>query len=125
MDRLLSRHSGGRPQQVTPRQKKRVGELREAGPWVVGCATACGHSVLIRVLIWRAFGVLSHRHEVCTLRPNRGFSFPQAPVVSEHLDAAKRLAWLQDTGPAMGRTATRGTGFLRCAAEARLAQRGA
>jgi hypothetical protein len=57
----VSRHSGGRPPQLTPRQKKRLGELMDAGPLVVGCETACWHAVLLRVLIWREFGGLYHR----------------------------------------------------------------
>ena len=81
---------------MTPQQKKRLVELIEAGPLVVGCETACWNSVLIRVLIWREFGVLYNRHYVCTLLHNLGFSFQKARFVSDHLDAAKRLAWLQD-----------------------------
>jgi hypothetical protein len=50
---LSYRHSGGRRPQLTPRPKKRLVELLEAGPQVVGCETACWTSVLIRVLIWR------------------------------------------------------------------------
>ncbi len=53
MDSLVSRHSGGRPEKLTPRQKKRLVELIEAGPLVVGFETACWNAVLIRVLIWR------------------------------------------------------------------------
>src|SRR5882724_9329118 len=71
-------HRGGRPPQLTPRQKKRLVELIEAGPLVVGWETACGNSVLIRVLIWREFGVLSNRHSGCTLLHNRGFSLHKA-----------------------------------------------
>ena len=33
MDSLRYRHSAGRPEKLTPSQKKRVGELIEAGPW--------------------------------------------------------------------------------------------
>ena len=62
MDSLVSRHGGGRRPKLTPRQKKRLVELIEAGPQVVGVETACWHSVCIRVLIWREFGVLYHRH---------------------------------------------------------------
>ena len=58
LDSLVSRHGGGRPEKLTPKQKKRLVELIEAGPLVVGCETACWTSVLIRVLIWREFGVL-------------------------------------------------------------------
>jgi len=124
MDSLISRHSGGRPEKLTPRQKKRLVELIEAGPLVVGCETACWNSVLIRVLIWREFGVLSNRHYVCTLLSNRGFSFQKARLVSDHLDAAKRLAWLQDTWPAIVRAAKRCKGMILFEDEASFAQWG-
>jgi transposase len=121
MDSLIYRHSGGRPEQWTPRQKKRLVELMEAGPLVVGLETACGNSVLSRVLIWREFGVLSNRHDVCTWLSNMGFSFQKARFVSDHLDAATRLAGLQDKGPAMIRAAKRGKGLILCEDEASLA----
>jgi transposase len=70
LDSLLYRHSGGRPEKLTSRQKKRLMELIEAGPLVVGFETACWNSVLIRVLIWREFGVLYNRQYVCTLLSN-------------------------------------------------------
>src|SRR2546428_4239523 len=103
MASLLSRHSGGRPEKLTPRQQKRLVELIEAGPLVVGCETACWHSVLMRVLIWRELGVLDNRQYVCTLLHNLGFSFPKARFVSDHLDEAKRLAWLAEPWPALVR----------------------
>jgi transposase len=124
MDSLLYRHSGGRPEKLTPRQKKRLVELIEAGPLVVGFETACWNSVLIRVLIWREFGVLYNRQYVCTLLSNMGFSFQKARFVSDHLDAAKRLAWLQDTWPAIVRAAKRCQGLILFEDEASFAQWG-
>ena len=73
MDSVVYHHSGGRRPKLTPRQKKRLVELLEAGPQVVGCETACWTSVLIRVLIWREFGVLYNCQYVCTLLHNFGF----------------------------------------------------
>ena len=73
LDSLLSHPGGGRRPTLTLHQKKRLVELVEAGPLVVGCETACWDSVLIRVLIWREFGVLYNRHDVCTLLHNLGF----------------------------------------------------
>ena len=67
MDSLAYHHSGGRRPKLTSRQKKRLVELLEAGPQVVGCETACWTSVLIRVLIGREFGVLDNCQYVCTL----------------------------------------------------------
>src|SRR5262247_2624400 len=78
MDSLSYRHRGGRPEKLRPRQKKRLVELLEAGAQVVGCETACWHAVLIRVMIWREFGVLDNRHYGCTLWQHLGFSFQKA-----------------------------------------------
>jgi transposase len=124
MDSLVYGHSGGRRPKLTPGQKKRLVELIEAGPLVVGLETACWNSVLIRVLIWREFGVLYNRHYVCTLLHNLGFSFQKARFVSDHLDAAKRLAWLEEKWPSIIRAATRGKGLILFEDEASFAQWG-
>jgi len=124
MDSLVYRHGGGRRPKLTLRQKKRLVELIEAGPLVVGFETACWNSVLIRVLIWREFGVLYNCQYVCTLLHNLGFSFQKARFVSDHLDAAKRLAWLQDTWPAIFRAAKRCQGLILFEDEASFAQWG-
>jgi transposase len=124
MDSLVYGHSGGRPPKLTPQQKKRLVELSEAGPLVVGCETACWNSVLIRVLIWREFGVLYNRHYVCTLLHNLGFSFQKARFVSDHRDTAKRLAWLQDKWPVIFRAAKRCNGLILFEDEASFAQWG-
>ena len=58
LERVCSRHSGGRRPKLPPTQKRRLVDLLEAGPLVVGCETACWDAVLIRGLIWREFGVL-------------------------------------------------------------------
>ena len=124
MDSLVYHHGGGRRPKLTPRQKKRLVELIEAGPLVVGFETACWNSVLIRVLIWREFGVLYNRHYVSTLLHNLGFSFQKARFVSDHLDAAKRLAWLQDRWPAIFRAAKRRGSLILFEDEASFAQWG-
>ena len=124
MDSLVYGHSGGRPPKLTPQQKKRLVELIEAGPLVVGCETACWNSVLIRVLIWREFGVLYNRHYVCTMRHNLGFSFQKARFVSDHLDAVKRRAWLEEKWPAIFRAAKRCKGLILFEDEASFAQWG-
>src|SRR5207245_4981766 len=95
-----------------------------AGPLVVGCETACWNSVLIRVLIWREFGVLYNRHYVCTFLHNLGFSFQKARFVSDHLDTAKRLAWLQAKWPAILRAAKRCQGLILFEDEASFARWG-
>jgi len=124
LDSLSYHHGGGRRPKLTPRQKKRLVELIEAGPLVVGCETACWNSVLIRVLIWREFGVLYNRHYVCTLLHNLGFSFHKARFVSDHLDTAKRLAWLEEKWPAIVRAAKRCNGLILFEDEASFAQWG-
>ncbi len=124
MASLIYRHSGGRPEKLTPRQKKRLVELIEAGPLVVGFETACWNAVLIRVLIWREFGVLYKRHYVCTLLHNLGFSFQKARFVSDHLDAAKRLTWLAEKWPTIFRAAQRRGGLILFEDEASFAQWG-
>ena len=53
MDSVVYQHGGGRRPKLTPRQKKRLVELIEAGPLVVGFETACWTTLLLRVLIWR------------------------------------------------------------------------
>ena len=68
--------------------------------------------------------VLYNRPYVCTLLQNLGFSFHKARLVSDHLDTAKRLAWLEDKGPALGRAAKRTNGWILFAEEARVAQGG-
>jgi transposase len=124
LDSLVYGHGGGRQPKLTPKQKKRLVELLEAGPLVVGCETACWTSVLLRVLIWREFGVLYNRHYVCTLLHNLGFSFQKARFVSDHLDAAKRLAWRRDTWPTIVRAAQHRKGLILFEDEASFAQWG-
>jgi len=121
---LVYHHSGGRPPKLTPSQKKRLLELLDAGPRVVGCETACWNSVMIRVLIWREFGVLYNRHYVCTLLHNLGFSFQKARFVSDHLDVARRQAWLTADWPKILRTAKRRKGLILFEDEASFAQWG-
>src|SRR5499427_3725191 len=124
MDSLVYHHSGGRRPKLTAKQKKRLVELIEAGPLVVGCETACWTSVLIRVLIWREFGVLYNCQYVCTLLHNLGFSFQKARFVSDHLDAARRHAWLQEEWPLILRAAKRRHALILFEDEASFAQWG-
>src|SRR5712691_9813058 len=112
LESLCSRHSGGRRPKLTPKQKCRLVDLLEAGPLVVGCETACWDAVLMRVLIWREFGVLSNRQSVCTFLHNLGFSFHKARLVSDHRDTAKRLAWLEQKWPTILRAAKRRQGLI-------------
>jgi transposase len=124
VESLVYHQGGGRQPQLTPKQRKRLVEVMEAGPRVVGCETACWTSILIRVLIWRAFGVLANRHDVGTLLHNVGFAFHQARCVADHRDAVKRLAGLEEKWPAMLRAAKRRQGLILFADEASFAQWG-
>jgi transposase len=124
MDSLVYHHGGGRRPKLTPRQKKRLVELIEAGPLVVGFETACWNAGLLRVLIWREFGVLYNRQYVCTLLHNLGFSFQKARFVSDHLDEVRRQAWLRDEWPHILRAATRRKGLILFEDEASFAQWG-
>ncbi len=123
-DSVVDRHGGGRPPTLTPKHRKRLAERIAAGPPVVGCETACGDSVLLRVLSWRACGVLSNRHDGCTLLHNVGFAVQKARVVSDHLDVARRQAWLTEAWPQMLHPATRRQGLILCEEEASCAQWG-
>ncbi len=79
MDSLVSRHSGGRPEQLTPRQQKRLVELIEAGPRVVGFETACWargldpRAELARV--WRPL----HSPGCLHVAPQHGVFVPKGP----------------------------------------------
>src|SRR5262249_26455139 len=124
LDSLVYSHGGGRRPKVDPQHKPSLVELIEAGPPVVGCETACWTSVLIRVLIWREFGVLYNCQYVCTLLHNLGFSFQKARFVSDHLDAARRQHWLQQEWPRILRAAQRRKGLILFEDEASFAQWG-
>jgi transposase len=112
LDRFGSRPRGGRRPQLPPKQNKRRVERREAGPRGGGGEPACWHSVRIRVLSGRECGVLSTRQDVWTLLHHVGVSLQQARLVSDHRDAAQRLAWLQERWPALVRAAQRRSGLL-------------
>jgi transposase len=86
--------SGGRKAKLTPTQKKRLGELIDAGPEAAGFGSGCWNSILLRLLIEREFGVLYNRYYVCELLRNLGYSFQKARFVSDHLDEAARQAWI-------------------------------
>ena len=124
LDSLVYGHGGGRRPKLSPKQKQRLVELIEAGPLVVGCETACWTSVLIRVLIWREFGVLYNCQYVCTLLHNLGLSFQKARFVSDHLDAARRQHWLQQEWPRILHAAQRHKGLILFEDEASFAQWG-
>ena len=84
----------GRKEKLTKRQKRRLQKLIENGPVDYGLPCGCWSSLLIQQLILKEFGVLYHRHYVCTLLKNLGFSYQKAKFVSDHLNPEKRKEWL-------------------------------
>jgi transposase len=54
--------SPGRPSKLTPSQKRRLGELLDAGPLAAGYPTGCWSASLIQDLILREFGRLYNLH---------------------------------------------------------------
>ena len=77
--------------------------------------------MIIRVRIWREFGVLYNRQYVCPLLHNVGVSFHKARLVSDHRNAATRLAWLEQKWPTIVRAATRRKGLILLEDEASFA----
>ena len=107
LDSLAYQHRGGRPSKLTKTQKKRLCDLIDAGPHAAGFEPACWNSLLIQELIRREFGVLYDRYYVCELLRNLDYSFQKAQFVSDHLDEARRQAWLTQEWPQIVREARR------------------
>jgi len=121
----LRYHAGrGRAAKLTPTQKKRLGELIDAGPQAAGFETACWNSILIQVLIEREFGVRYNRYYVCELLRNLGYSFQKARFVSDHLDPVERQVWLTEKWPRILKAARRRGAWLLFGDEASFPQWG-
>jgi transposase len=103
---------GGRSARLTPTQKKRLGQLLDAGPQAASFDSACWSSILIQVLIEREFGGLYNRYYVCEWLRGLGYSFQKARFVSDHLDAAKRHAWITQEWPQILKAAKRQKGLI-------------
>jgi transposase len=99
LDSLVYRYRGGRQAKLTEAQKKRLMALLDAGPEAAGFTSACWSSILVRELILREFGVAYNRFYVCELLRTLGYSFQKARFASDHLDEAKRQAWLTEEWP--------------------------
>jgi transposase len=115
---------GGRKAKLTPTQKKQLGELIDAGPQAAGFDSACWNSILMRVLIERKFGVLYDRYYVCELLRNLGYSFQKARFVSDHLDEARRQAWMAQEWPQILKAAQRRQALILFGDEASFPQWG-
>ena len=124
LDSLVYQHGGGRPAKLTKHQKKRLGNLIDAGPRAAGFEPACWTSLLIQELIRREFGVLYDRYYVCELLRNLGYSFQKAQFVSDHLDEARRQAWLTQEWPQILREARRRKAWILFGDEASFPQWG-
>lgn len=124
LDSLVYHHGGGRKAKLTRKQKKRLCQMIDAGAEAAGFETACWNSILIRVLIKREFGVLYSRYYVCELLRNLGYSFQKARFASDHLDEAKRQAWICEEWPQILKAAKRRKALLLFGDEASFPQWG-
>jgi transposase len=124
LDSLKPHWKGGRPSKLTRQQRKALCDLLDAGPQAAGFDSACWNSALIQELIQQRFGKLYNVHYVCELLKQLGYSFQKARFVSDHLDAAKRRVWLEQTWPGIQRQARAAGGLLLFGDEASFAQWG-
>jgi len=121
---LVYSQRSGRPAKLTKTQKKELGQCIDAGPPAAGFDSACWSSILIQVLIEKEFGVCYDRFYVCELLRNLGFSFQKARFVSDHLDEAKRQAWIQQVWPQILKAAKRQKAWVLFGDEASFPQWG-
>lgn len=121
---LRPQWKGGRPSSLTGSRKKQLADLVKAGPAAAGFLAGGWNSVMIQELIWREFGVLYNVHYVCELLKNLGFSFQKARFISDHLDEAKRVAWMTLVWPTIYAQARQVGGYLLFGDEASFAQWG-
>ena len=121
---LKPKWKGGRPAKLTGSQKKDLSEMIKAGPLAAGFMAGGWNSAMLQELIQREFGVVYNVHYVCELLKNLGFSFQKARFVSDHLDEAKRLAWLTQVWPDIYEQAKAADGYILFGDEASFAQWG-
>lgn len=116
--------SPGRPAKLTKSQKRRLGELLDAGPLAAGYPTGCWSAALIQDLIAREFGRLYNVHYLSALLRNLGFRYLKARFVSDHLDPERRRVWREEEWPAILRQARARGALLLFGDEASFAQWG-
>jgi DDE superfamily endonuclease/Winged helix-turn helix len=114
----------GRPAKLTQTQRQALATLIETSPQAAGYASGCWSATMLHDLIQRYFGVAYHPHSICPLLDHLGFSYQKARCVSDHLDAAKRLEWGQQTWPTVLRRACYRKALLLFGDEATFAQWG-
>jgi transposase len=124
VDSLTVTWRGGRRSRLTKTQKTRLCELLRAGSLAAGFTSACWNAAMLQALIEREFGVVYNVHYVAELLGNLGFSFQKARFISDHLDAAKRQAWLAETWPQFLARAQAAKGLVVFGDEASFAQWG-
>lgn len=118
------RRAPGRPAKLTKSQKRRLRTIVEKGSLASGFTSACWSSLLIQQVILKEFGVLYHRHYVCALLHQLGFSYQKAKFVSAHLDPEKRQQGLVQTWPGILHQAQQVQGLLLFVDEASFPQWG-
>jgi transposase len=96
---LAYHHGGGRPSKLTPTQKQKLCTLLDGGPQAAGFEPGCWSTLLIQQLIQQEFKVVYNRFYVGELLHNLGYTYQKARFVSDHLDEAKRQAWLTQEWP--------------------------
>jgi len=121
---LRSPRPAGRPAKLTPRQKKRLSELLDAGPLAAGYPTGCWSAALIQDLIYQEFGRLYNVHYLSAFLRNLGFTYQKARFVSDHLDPERRRVWREREWPALLREARARGALLLFGDEASFAQWG-
>jgi transposase len=99
MKSLRRRAYSGRPSRLKKKEKKRLGEMIDAGPAAAGYPGACWRSPMIKDLIHREFGKFFSVKYIAELLKNMGFSYQKAKFESDHLDEEKRERWLKDVWP--------------------------
>lgn len=124
IDSLAYKRPSGRPPKLTKTQRKELADLITAGPEAAGYASGCWTAVVIQDLIFCHFGVEYHPQYICSLLDNMGFSFQKARFVSDHLDEAARLEWLEKTWPEILRIAKEKSAMILFGDEASFAQWG-
>ena len=115
---------GGRRSKLKKAHKMRLAELIKAGPQAAGFDCGGWNAAMLQQLIEREFGVLYNVHYVAELLGHLGFSFQKARFVSDHLDEAKRQAWLNEVWPTVLAQAKAAKGLLLFGDEASFAQWG-
>lgn len=95
----------GAKAKLSAAQKKKLGEMIEAGPEANGFESGCWNSAMIAHLVYLKFGVKYAPRYICTLLKKLGFSYQKAhfiPASWDHEDVEKaRELWVKETWPSI------------------------